>query len=363
MKFSESVAPVVSYTTRGNEKRFTLAQRGGIHWRGTCKPVDVENTTFVCRQTAREDSYQVTVLADTADLSGNRLGEAVVSPVLEVKPQERVVAETMVEPTGQGTAQIPTHRAPQPVQGADDFVGAVYIPDPKHNDLLRTGALPVPDATVIIMSGSRSGERVTTSQSGQYIFQGVAENSLHLRVEKSDLEPKEVIVHRTRATTLADGTALRYTDDPQHIAGNILVGHRIPDAARSILSRISVVDDLLYINSGSYRRHNAFGFYQHGVAVVAEGDLFTIAHEFFHAHQDTWAPDNAWDWLETPEGRAYMQAREKDLNEFGISSADRRGEIHFETAADVFAWYWSGTGDIKQKAPYRYAWAEEWFGR
>lgn len=88
VEFSEPVTPSITYTPRNEEeKQFTLGQRGGVHWRGLCKPVDAESTTFLCRQYAWEDSYHITVLADTADRSGNPLGEDNISPVVSVGPR------------------------------------------------------------------------------------------------------------------------------------------------------------------------------------------------------------------------------------------------------------------------------------
>ena len=333
---------VISYPVGLSTKQ--LYHSTSVHWRGSYQ-ISRNGTTVRSKLTASEEVFSLTV-ERAASLDGNVLKQSVAAPEIQVVPRPQPIVVEPEEPAINSPATT-IQQVPQPVPGADNFVGGVYIPNPRHNDVLRSGVFPVSNATVTIVSGSRSGESVSTDQNGQYVFQGVAENSLHLRVEKSDLEPKEVIVHRAGATTLADGTSLlQYIDDPQHTAGNILVGHRIPSAARSILRRISVVSDLLYVDSGSYRRHGSNGVYMNGVAVVANGRLDTIAHEFFHAHQhaltfvDGWFNRDAW--LRTPEGVAYVQAREEDIREFGRSSVDYiYGAIDAGAAAEVFAMYWT----------------------
>ena len=96
IEFSEPGTPVIAYANGREERQFTLSGRGGVHWRGLCKPLNKEGTTFICLQTAWKDTYSVTILADTADLSGNRLGEDIAAPVLEVRP--RVAQPVSKEP-------------------------------------------------------------------------------------------------------------------------------------------------------------------------------------------------------------------------------------------------------------------------
>ncbi len=364
--FSMPVRPdsvLISYPKGHGTEHFYHST--GVFRRGSYV-VTRDGTIVSAKLIASEEIFSL-LIERAASLDGNVLKRPVATPEI---PVMGVVQPE--EPSVDSPVTI-IQQPPRPVPGADDFVGAVYIPNGKQKeDVLRSRALPVPGATVIIVSGSRAGERVTTDQDGRYVFPGVAEDSLHLRVEKRDLEPKEVIVHRAEATTLADGTSLlKYIKDPQHQAGNILVGHRIPSAARPILERISVVDDLLYVDIGSYRWLGATGRYMNGVAVVTtEGNygLRTIAHEFFHAHQhaltfvDGWFDRDAW--LRTPEGVAYVQARKRDVREFGMFSVDRHyGEADAGAVAAVFALYWIAPGDLKQEAPNRYKWVDEWFGR
>ena len=111
---------------------------------------------------------------------------------------------------------------------------------------------PLPNVTVTIMSGPRSGERTITDINGRYLFPDVAGDTLHLLAERHRFEPKEVLVHRDQPTTLADGTALNYAyvACPQRHPGNIALGQRWPDEVRFILRDTLVVHDLLYIEGG-----------------------------------------------------------------------------------------------------------------
>ena len=87
---------------------------------------------------------------------------------------------------------------------------------------------PLPNVTVTIVSGPRSGERTITDINGRYLFPDIAGDTLHLLAERHRFEPKEVIVHRHESTTLANGTALDYdsVDCPQEHPGNIALGQR-----------------------------------------------------------------------------------------------------------------------------------------
>ena len=90
-----------------------------------------------------------------------------------------------------------------------------------------------------IASGPRAGESVATNPSGYYRFPNVKGDELHLRVEKEHFEPKEVRVHRSRPTILANGDVRITQGDPQQHPGNILMGHRWPDEVRFILEEIA----------------------------------------------------------------------------------------------------------------------------
>ena len=159
-------------------------------------------------------------------------------------------------------------RSVEPVRNTGDFIGRVFAPKPEDWQT-RPGAQPITGVTVTIASGPRSGESVATNPSGYYRFQNVAVDELHLRVEKEHFEPKEVIVHRSGPTILANGDVPNYTKDPQQHPGNILIGHRWPDEVRFILEEILVVHDLLYVEGGRLPKGTDLGgYYSLGVIVL-----------------------------------------------------------------------------------------------
>ena len=98
--FSEPVKPSVTYTTdNGKARLYTLSTKGGVHWRGLCKPVDKNETTWLCKQSAFSPSFVVTVMTETTDRVGNHLAEVVTS-TLSVQPRPVVVVQpTEPEPT------------------------------------------------------------------------------------------------------------------------------------------------------------------------------------------------------------------------------------------------------------------------
>ena len=282
-------------------------------------------------------------------------------------------------------------RVVEPVRNPGDFIGRVFAPKPEDWET-RPEAQPITDVTVTIASGPRAGESVATNPSGYYRFPNVKEDELHLRVEKEHFEPKEVTVHRSRPTILANGDVPNYTRDPQQHPGNILMGHRWPDEVRFILKEMLVVHDLLYVEGGRPPKGAEIGaFYSLGVIVIYShqyadwkdevGLLGTFAHEIAHAHQHaTVSVDgSAWEihgWIDTPEGRAYEEAQRKDWEQVGKSPLDntygnregKGGVALTETAAETCAHYWSvdrwggrtAYGLLEIEAPNRYKWAEKW---
>ena len=281
-------------------------------------------------------------------------------------------------------------RSVEPVRNPGDFIGRVFAPKPEDWQT-RPEAQPITGVTVMIASGPRAGESVATNPSGYYRFPNVKGDELHLRVEKEHFEPKEVRVHRSRPTILANGDVLNYKGDPQQHPGNILMGHRWPDEVRFILEEILVVHDLLYVEGRRLPKGTDLGgFYSLGVVVGysyqyadwgdAVGLLGTFAHEIAHAHQHaTVSVDgSAWEihgWQNTPEGRAYEEARRKDWEQVGKSRLDNiygsgggGGVALTETAAETCAHYWSvdrwggrtAYGLLEVEAPNRYKWAEKW---
>ena len=79
-------------------------------------------------------------------------------------------------------------------QNPSDFVGQVLTLVPKNVDLyydaplpVRSYGTPLPGVVVTIVSGPRSGEQAVTDAAGRYVFRGIREDKLRLRVEKQCL--------------------------------------------------------------------------------------------------------------------------------------------------------------------------------
>ena len=271
---------------------------------------------------------------------------------------------------------------------------------------------PVEDVTVTITQGRRKGEQVITDEGGYYHFRNVAGDALYLRVEREYLEPKEVIVYRSRPTVLQEIEPNRVFDAqwherkrPNNAPGIILVGIRWPDAVHSILETEPMPHDLMFIvgiggNPEGYRGlpARAGGFYApHIVAVTTHPEEKNrikdriLFHELSHARQHAVAILHAgnshgdWniDWRNSPEGESYAEAVKRDLQEIPsnelIGWLDQEGNHHsvslLEGAAEFCAIYWAlldgrigawlaadeitRGGGIRVRAPNRYKWAEK----
>ena len=155
-----------------------------------------------------------------------------------------------------------------------DFTGQVYVPKPGYNTNMRAEARPIAGVRVTIMAGTRRGESTLTDKNGRYLFTDVAEHELHLRVERERFEPKEVIVHRSRPTSLLSGAVPNYHNDPQRSPGNILIGQAWPEEVRFILEETLLVHDLLYVQ-GYPEGVSVAGFYSGGV-VVPIGNAYDV---------------------------------------------------------------------------------------
>ncbi len=265
--------------------------------------------------------------------------------------------------------------------GAQDLAGFVYIPQQpisaKH--FYRSRVYPVPGATVTALSGPVSGKRIITDRDGRYIFRNVGGEALHLRVEKEGFEPKEVLVHRSRPTTLANGVKMNFPKDVQNTPGNILVGHRWPDTARKVLSKVTVVHDLLYVDARELSTPmRSGGWYGDGIVwtlwALKDFNELTfrviLVHEITHAHQHAVVSidgsGSVFDWEETAEGKAFIEATRKDRAEVGehlILDQDPyyRNDMS-ENAAEFYALYWlSITRELtREQAPNRFKWVDTW---
>ena len=121
--------------------------------------------------------------------------------------------------------------------------------------------MPVEGVTVTIIAGPRSGDEVQTNHNGRYTFPEVDGDELHIRLEKDGHEPKEVIVHRMRGTTLRDDRFPLEYGGPQDQPGKVLVGAAWPEYANQIMEKMPVVAGLTYAYDPSPWRPWAIRFW------------------------------------------------------------------------------------------------------
>ena len=273
--------------------------------------------------------------------------------------------------------------APEPPPA---FFGQVLIPIDMRP---RSHAVPAESVSVTIVSGPRAGERVETGQNGRYVFREVEEDELHIRLEKEKHETKEVIVHRTKATTLTDRVPLEY-GGPQDRPGTVFVGLEWPEYSKQVMDTMSVVADLLLIKAGTETRRGSYGW---GVVVVDDPEEpdpsdSPLMHEVCHAHQHGvvkprgggTGSGTGWrsDWISSSETQAYLEAREADREEIGHNpiatfSDDPWDDSDLSIVEENanFCSFWWGVGNdrydieywrdwLEKSAPNRTKWLETW---
>ena len=294
-------------------------------------------------------------------------------------------------PRGDLTAFVQTPTRPKD----SDFLGQVLALVPESVDLyydtplpVRSYGTPMSGVVVTVMSGPRSGEQSVTDAEGWYFFPNVRGDELHLRVEKDCLEPKEVFVHRLGPTTLRNRSVSVFNGDPQMLPGVILMGHAWPERIREVLEQTVLPPDLLLV-AGPYNRSGnapAGAFYTDGGVVVAatpeEGLYWYLLHEIGHAHQHAVALLNGGrstgDWVQTPEGISFLEARAADWETVGkLPYEDPEHEFAgdgaeyfispLENSAEIFQYWWREKlgrqliwGHLAGVAPNRFQWAEEY---
>ena len=253
----------------------------------------------------------------------------------------------------------------------------------------RNHAVPAESVSVTIVSGPRAGERVETGQNGRYVFREVEEDELHIRLEKEKHETKEVIVHRTKATTLTDRVPLEY-GGPQDRPGTVFVGLEWPEYSKQVMDTMSVVADLLLIKAGTQTRRGSYGW---GVVVVDDPEEpdpsdSALMHEICHAYQHGvvrprgggtgsgtgWRPE----WFSSSGAKAYLEAREADREEIGHNPMPtfpddpwNDSELSIAEENANFCSFWWGVGNdrydieywrdwLEKSAPNRTKWLETW---
>lgn len=298
------------------------------------------------------------------------------------------VAVTAAAGGAKATSSFSFEQAPEPIEPHEnDFVGQAVTLLLSEN-ALSIHARAVSGVTLTVVSGERAGEQSVSDEEGNYRFSDSTGETLrlHLRAEGEGYETKEVIVHRTEATTtLADGIIFtRDRFNPQKNPGTVLIGHAWPDEVRFILEKTLLPHDLLLVRAESLRKTYS-GLYAgvEGVVMVKNGNclLHTIAHELGHAHQHAVAvmeggPNTSIvNWENTPEGKAYMEAWDKDWEEVGKVSYDggyllTPRENMAETANNF--WNIEGKFDnrrcfstlkMAEEVPNRLRWAQEWLSK
>ncbi len=271
----------------------------------------------------------------------------------------------------------PTPAPEPPLQTLVEFTVEVMEHCP-----LRSRMCPIADAVVTISGGGETdGWTGVTDSSGLVTFpdyplcsqQSEACRSRRFRAEKAGYEPQEM--RADEEYWEADGGNLnRRSWHPTFT--RVILGLEWPsDPQLDRLRReVPAIEPHWLVES----REVSSGRYEGGMITVHSLTfLSTIAHEYCHAHQD-WVVDpdfyRVTGWEVTPEGQAYIAAREADRAagyeaDWYPSALDNQ----VENAASVCSLYYfprnpqggpdhQGT-NLQVEAPHQYAWAAEWLPR
>lgn len=425
---TKAARPVLYYKTEGGLERFSVVAHrssGKNFTDGDAKPLGTGTDDYICKYIVPEEltgAFSIMIGKQSADLEGNTLAKfyrhpevlQVGQPVMEYMEQGSAgippieydysgithnyfyqypsLAVADVIPAGEWIIDFPGpyREYMPPPKGPRDFVGRVEMPVGSTDRDIWGSSAPVSGVTVTILEGPRAGERVATDAGGYYLFKEVREDELYLRVEKKWLEMKEVIVHRSRPTTLREIPLNRvFSEHSAHskekTPGTILMGIRWPDPVRFILEDETMVHDVLHIVAPPEPGRPATdGAYGGRGMIITEfnsekylGELYysVLAHELGHARQHAVALANGGDsikhWENTPEAKAYQRAWEADLRYAeGLHHDDQwYYDDIWENNAEFVSQYWlvkmQGTyygneswGEFKERAPNRFKWAE-----
>ena len=354
--------------TLNSEKVVRFTPTSGTLTAGTYEEEESENR-YVCKYTIPDGAFGVLRLVV-------EIGERTTTSKL------RLLAVLSLACTVDAAA---TELAEGTRRGASDFVGQVLTP--RYNP----SVIPLEGVRVTVMAGPKTGESTVTNQDGEFVFPDVMGDELHVHLEKTCYETKEMLVYRSRPHRSVGryGAAVQAGRLTSKYSGVILMGHAWPEPVRPLLKQMLLPHDLLYFH-GQF--DSAFSYYQScgvvaiqsSATVLAGIDNLVIlfAHELFHAHQHaTVAIDGGGrtdDWENTPDGLAYAEARRKDHEAFGKSVADGHPNPTLnETSANtvsIFLWSITTTDadrarreaiplyqDLKNNAPNRLKWAQEWY--
>ena len=431
--------PILYYKEEGKKMvQFKMAAHGAggkDFIPGDAKPLGGGTDDYLCKYTVPEAGTEVAFMVGklSVDLQGNTLAAFYrhsvklqvqtertkqpipIEPSVDVHPglAEEPITQEYIE--GFAVADLlpesawvldfpgPYREYAPPESSPRDFVGRVcmrvasismYVKEWATEDYIA----PVSSAIVTITKGPRRGEQVTTNEGGYYHFKDVDTDNLYLRVERVYLEPKEVIVYRTRPTELQNlrpnevfNAEHQSRERVQNAPGTILMGLRWPDAVRFILEEELMPHDLLCSTGVDLLDRFVAGLYGgHHISIIntpKDRNALTygiFAHELAHARQHAVAIMHGVDsplgsnWGDTPEGRAYEKAWKKDLEEVPknnwlgpLDKSDYFDQNLHENAAEFCSFYWelkigstawnyelTRDGGIQARAPNRYKWAE-----
>ena len=420
---TKEARPVLYHVREGKSlTRFKIVKRGAggkDFVNGDAKPWHSGTDDYICKYIVPEKEVTIAVGKWSVDLEDNPLAEFYRHPaklqVKELHPSLREEPITYgysffgnsvafdVLPLSAWVLDFPgpyREHAP-PESNPRDFVGRVcmMVSGANYDNWRAAGGdriAPVSLALVTITRGPRKGEQVITDEGGYFLFPNVEGDKMYLRVQRAYLEPKEVIVYRSHPTELQQlGPNRVFSADHQNrewsgnAPGIILVGIRWPDAVRPVLESELLPHDLLLIIGPFVRTYGYYSFTHQMIGVFNEPEdkvelnHGTLLHELAHARQDAVAimhhGNATGSWRDTPEGREYKAAWEKDLAEIPrnlwlghLEDSDHYKENLLENSAQYCFLYWnfnSGMqheyhlirdGGIPARTPNRYKWCQKY---
>ena len=270
----------------------------------------------------------------------------------------------------------PTQLEPRTEATLIEYTGLVEEPHPGR----FLHARGVARARLTVLGGILHGRTAVTDAEGGFSFPDYPLCALdspecrvrRFRVEKQGYETREVGANDPYyRRELGDSGTLR---SPRY--KRIVIGHEWPvDPGHPQFERmrrtVPAMNPLWYVRVAE-PLFNAIAYYHAGVIAIGPRAAVwtTIVHEYCHAHQD-WATDpnrfNIMDWEQSPQGQAYAEAAAAD-HAAGYTYPPWRSRGPVEEAATVCAIFGYDsptfpTNDLREQAPNRYRWAEEWLHR
>ncbi len=273
-----------------------------------------------------------------------------------------------------GCGESPTAPSPAPEPPLQTLVE--FTVEVMEHCPFRSRMCPIADAVVTIAGGGETdGWTGVTDSSGLVTFmdyplcsqQSEACRSRRFRAEKAGYEPREARADEEYWET--NGSLNRRSWHPTFT--RVILGLEWPpDPQLDRLRReVPAIEPHWLVES----REVASGRYEGGLIIVHSLTFLpTIAHEYCHAHQDWVVDPDSYSggngvWDRTPEGQAYIAAREADRAAgYKADFYPSRPNNQLEQAASVCAIYYyrkPTSTNLQVEAPHQYAWAAEWLSR